>query len=456
MEPPESPHSPITALPDINSTPSETKKPKLFHEEDAVVEERAEYPNGVSLASASSSPESTSKPNGDSSVIHPVPLELVTQEEKWYTLTMAWSGKTYELKVGASDMVYDFKAMIHNLTRVPPVRQKLIGLTKGKLSDEYDSTRFGNLGVKKTGKFTMIGTPEEDSFKDPAVLTEKYDDFDVTYERKKLAETGASKGANPNSRLVSPANDPRNLRKIEEIVKAHPITVMNEPRPGKRLLVLDLDYTIVDTKPLIAGALPSEECARPGLHEFLELVYPYYDIVIWSQTHWRWLESKLVEIGMIGGDRNYKPYKHEVKPLAYFWASFPHWCVDMKNLGTIADFQPVRSAQNTIHIDDLSRNFAMNPGEGLKIRAYNTAGTLDGLEDRELSRLGDYLVHLAEKVEDFATVDHAVSLSGSRVRGVPADDIQRWKKTPALRLPKPQPQAVQSPPPPPPPPASSN
>lgn len=35
-------------------------------------------------------------------------------------------------------------------------------------------------------------------------------------------------------------------------------------------------------------------------------VYPYYDIVVWSQTHWRWLESKLVEIGMIGGERNYK------------------------------------------------------------------------------------------------------------------------------------------------------
>jgi ubiquitin-like domain-containing CTD phosphatase 1 len=35
-------------------------------------------------------------------------------------------------------------------------------------------------------------------------------------------------------------------------------------------------------------------------------VYPYYDIVIWSQTHWRWLESKLVELNVIGGDKNYK------------------------------------------------------------------------------------------------------------------------------------------------------
>lgn len=60
--------------------------------------------------------------------------------------------------------------------------------------------------------------------------------------------------------------------------------------------MLDLDYTIVDTKPLIDGSLPSSECARPQLHEFLELVYPHYDLVIWSQTSWRWLESKLVEL----------------------------------------------------------------------------------------------------------------------------------------------------------------
>lgn len=68
---------------------------------------------------------------------------------------------------------------------------------------------------------------------------------------------------------------------------------MNAPREGKKLLVLDLDYSklmsykvgsfdrgyfdnflfpaIVDTKSLLNGTLPSSECARPGLHDFLEL-----------------------------------------------------------------------------------------------------------------------------------------------------------------------------------------
>jgi ubiquitin-like domain-containing CTD phosphatase 1 len=63
--------------------------------------------------------------------------------------------------------VYDFRNLIHGLTRVPPARQKLIGLSKGKLPPEADPVRFATLGIKKGCKFTMIGTPEELSFKDP-------------------------------------------------------------------------------------------------------------------------------------------------------------------------------------------------------------------------------------------------------------------------------------------------
>jgi ubiquitin-like domain-containing CTD phosphatase 1 len=62
-----------------------------------------------------------------------------------------------------------------------------------------------------------------------------------------------------------------------------------------------------------------------GLPEFLEAIYPHYDICFWcllrqyewmnemlmvlfirSQTSWRWLETKLVEMGIFDPDRNYK------------------------------------------------------------------------------------------------------------------------------------------------------
>ena len=34
--------------------------------------------------------------------------------------------------------------------------------------------------------------------------------------------------------------------------------------------------------------------------------YEDYDIAIWSQTHWSWLEAKLFELGMLGSHQNYK------------------------------------------------------------------------------------------------------------------------------------------------------
>ncbi|KAJ3770743.1 hypothetical protein FB446DRAFT_806238 [Lentinula raphanica] len=47
---------------------------------------------------------------------------------------------------------------------------------------------------------------------------------------------------------------------------------------------------ILDTKPLMSGSLPPAECACPGLHEFLDARYTYYDICIW------WASSEFREV----------------------------------------------------------------------------------------------------------------------------------------------------------------
>ena len=66
-----------------------------------------------------------------------------------------------------------------------------------------------------------------------------------------------------------------------------------------------------------------------------------------------------------------------------------------------------RNAKNTIHIDDLSRNFALNPGEGLKIHPFKDAHSTQAMQDRELEKLSRYLLRIAA-VPDFRTVNHKV------------------------------------------------
>ena len=74
---------------------------------------------------------------------------------------------------------------------------------------------------------------------------------------------------------------------------------------------------------------------------FLTNVYQHYDLVVWSKTSWRWLETKLTELGMLTHP-NYKfcfvldktsmfavkstkkdgtIFRHHVKPLQIIWVS---------------------------------------------------------------------------------------------------------------------------------------
>ena len=52
--------------------------------------------------------------------------------EEWFHFTFTWAGKTFTLDIAGSDRVDDLKAMLQSLTDVPPERQKILGLVKGK------------------------------------------------------------------------------------------------------------------------------------------------------------------------------------------------------------------------------------------------------------------------------------------------------------------------------------
>ena len=166
------------------------------------------------------------------------------------------------------------------------------------------------------------------------------------------------------------AQRPENVAKLLRRVAATPVAPLAPPRPGKKLLVLDIDYTLFDHR---TPAERPEELARPHLHAFLAAAHASYDIVIWSATSMRWVELKMRELGVL----NHAEYsitamldhqamitvqteRHGVfdcKPLRFLWEKFPG----------------IYSEQNTIMFDDLRRNFAMNPRNGLKIRPFRNA-----------------------------------------------------------------------------------
>lgn len=105
-------------------------------------------------------------------------------------------------------------------------------------------------------------------------------------------------------------------------------------------------------------------------------------MVVWSQTSWRWLEQKLVELGMVGEaappelnvvfvldrtcmfsvyeeDKEGKPWRHEVKALGIIWEKF----------------KGQYSKTNTIHLDDLGRNFYLQPQNGLRVVSEPVSAT---------------------------------------------------------------------------------
>lgn len=91
-------------------------------------------------------------------------------------------------------------------------------------------------------------------------------------------------------------------------------------------------------------------------------------------------------------DRKHK--KHQVKPLQLIWSKLP-----------FGPHSTVVINIDTIHIDDLSRNFAMNPQSGLKIAPFKNAPVLKHT-DRELVHLTKYLLQLS-LVDDFRLLNHS-------------------------------------------------
>ncbi|KAB5563706.1 hypothetical protein DKX38_003760 [Salix brachista] len=304
-----------------------------------------------------------------------------TEEE--LTLTVKWSGKEYAVRVCGDDSVAGLKRRICELTNVLPKRQKLLyPKISNKLAD--DSAFLSQLPLKSSLKMTMIGTVEDDIIVNQMDSPEIVDDF----------ELGQDEAVDIEDVEV-------NKQKLRRRIDQYEIELKNPCRPGKKLLVLDIDYTLFDHRSTAETPL---ELMRPYLHEFLTAVYAEYDIMIWSATSMKRVELKMGQLGVLDNP-NYKITAlldhsamitvqsescgiFECKPLGLIWAKFPEFY----------------SSKNTIMFDDLQRNFMMNLQNGLVIRPFRKAHA-NRDNDLELVKLTHYLLAIAD-LDDLSVLDH--------------------------------------------------
>uniref|UniRef100_A0ABI7WS28 Ubiquitin-like domain-containing CTD phosphatase 1 n=7 Tax=Laurasiatheria TaxID=314145 RepID=A0ABI7WS28_FELCA len=301
-------------------------------------------------------------------------------------IIVKWGGQEYSVTtLSEDDTVLDLKQFLKTLTGVLPERQKLLGLkVKGKPAE--NDVKLGALKLKPNTKIMMMGTREEsleDVLGPPPDNDDVVNDFDIEDE------------------VVEVENREENLLKISRRVKEYKVEILNPPREGKKLLVLDVDYTLFDHR---SCAETGVELMRPYLHEFLTSAYEDYDIVIWSATNMKWIEAKMKELG-VSTNANYK-ITFMLDSAAMITVHTPRrGLIDVKPLGVIwGKFSEFYSKKNTIMFDDIGRNFLMNPQNGLKIRPFMKAH-LNRDKDKELLKLTQYLKEIA-KLDDFLDLNH--------------------------------------------------
>jgi len=303
------------------------------------------------------------------------------------SIVVKWAGKEYNINdVDAGvDTVMDLKVKIMDKTGVRPERQKLLNLkVKGKAAT--DDMKIGTLGLKTNFKLMMMGSLEEtiaETQTKPENLPEVINDFDIEEEEVAIQDREF------------------NLEKIEKRVRDYEVKVINPSRENKKLLVLDIDYTLFDHRSVAEAGW---ELMRPFLHEFLETAYQDYDICIWSATNMKWIEEKMKLLGC-SNNPNYKLAFYLDSRAMISIQTEKYGIVDVKPLGVIWGKYEQYNKKNTIMFDDLRRNFLMNPQNGLKIRPFREAHK-NRSTDKELVGLAKYLAKIA-KLDDMSGLRHS-------------------------------------------------
>ena len=204
-------------------------------------------------------------------------------------INLKWNKQELTFDLQSTQTLSELKSLIYQQTNILPDRQKLMGLKLKTAGVMTNTTTMDELNL--SSKIMLMGTPEES-------ITELNSSKPV---QPDLSE-GQEEEQQDTTWIEDPDTVPLDKReevrmKLERRIKTYQGKILNEPREGKKLLVLDIDYTLFDHR---SAAETGAELMRPYLHEFLTTVYEHYDIGIWSATSMKWIESKMKLLGIEG------------------------------------------------------------------------------------------------------------------------------------------------------------
>ena len=220
------------------------------------------------------------------------------------TFALKWRADAFDVTLPLTSTVLDLKNAVEAKTNVPAASVKVLGL---KLSSgprpPVDSDPLSALNPPKPGgpRLMVMGTPAAVAAALVAAETEAaavattgglLDEDDAA---DAAAAAAAQQLFDDEDDPSAIASDPDNQAKLARRISAFELKLREQPRPGARALVLDIDYTIFD---LGSAAERPELLARPHLHEFMSAAYAAnFDIFIWSANSMKWIEVKMRELG---------------------------------------------------------------------------------------------------------------------------------------------------------------
>ena len=181
-----------------------------------------------------------------------------TKEGEKVDVCVRWGKQSFTLHMQQGQSLSDLKREIEKETHVQPKRQKLIGIKFQGVGKKKEESEVGisELGIKPGKSIMMIGTREEvienqRKREDLGLSDDVIDDFDI---------------GDGDGELIKVHLKQENLEKVKRRVDQCKIKMIGEPRENKKLLVLDIDYTLFDHR---STAERPEELRRPYLLEFL-------------------------------------------------------------------------------------------------------------------------------------------------------------------------------------------